>query len=77
MNLAETSFVHTAGTPIFVTVLAIVRFALALTATLRCIWVGKKDLSLPLWLLLTWLVPIVGPLLTICLVRRETRHVDP
>ncbi|WP_083805242.1 PLDc N-terminal domain-containing protein [Chthoniobacter flavus] len=52
--------------------LVIVPAALVLSifATIYCLRHHRSDRRLPLWLLLTWLVPIVGPLCTFVALRR-------
>ncbi len=53
----------------FVIVIAVP--GLAIFATIYCLRHHRSDSRLPLWLLLTWLVPIAGPLCTFGALRRR------
>jgi hypothetical protein len=57
--------------PFFVQGLPLLNIILAIFATVRCVRAGQRGLALFLWILFVWLVPVVGPVVTLCVVRRS------
>ena len=49
----------------------LINLALAVIATIRCVRIGRKGWTLVLWLLFIWLVPIIGPVVTLSIPRRS------
>jgi hypothetical protein len=47
-----------------------INIVLAIAATVRCVRTGQRGLALIFWLLFVWLVPVIGPLVTLFAVRR-------
>ena len=63
---------------LFAFAMAVAALALPIFATIYCLRHHRSDRRLPLWLLLTWLVPIAGPLCTLAaLRRRRPRELGP
>ncbi len=58
-------------TQVFSFALFLATIGLPLAATIHCLRYHRTNSSLPLWLLLTWLIPIVGPLCTFAALRRQ------
>jgi hypothetical protein len=59
------------GAPFFVQALPLLNIILAIFATVRCVRAGQRGLALFLRILFVWLVPVVGPVVTLCVVRRS------
>lgn len=59
-------------------VIVLAALVLPIFATIHCLRHHRSDSRLPLWLLLTWLVPIAGPLCTFAALRgpRTTERTD-
>jgi len=49
---------------LFPLIILVVALGLAISTTIVCLRRHRSDSRLPLWLLLTWLVPIAGPICT-------------
>ena len=64
-----TNITHSSGSPSVWQLLPLINILLAIAATVRCVKAGHRGLPLVLWLLLVWLVPVIGPLVTLFRVR--------
>ena len=49
--------------------LPLVNLVLAIITTVRCVKTGKRGVELVLWLLFIWLVPVIGPIVALFVVR--------
>lgn len=58
----------------FYTYLPMIHIVLAIVATVRCLRGGARGRALMLWLLLVWLLPILGPVIALALIRRGAPH---
>jgi len=58
----------------FYTYLPMIHIVLAVAATVRCFRCEARGIVLILWLLLVWLLPILGPVIALALVRRGAPH---
>ena len=63
--------------PFFFPLLPLINIVLAVLATLRCVRTGHRGLALILWLLFIWLVPIIGSLVALFVVRRRVATGSP
>jgi len=65
-----TQVTHSSGSLFLFQLLPLINIVLAIAATVRCVRTGRRGLTLVLWLLFVWLVPIIGPVVALFAVRR-------
>lgn len=57
---------------LFVLLIAVIALALPIWATVRAV-TGRSGVELVLWLILIWMVGIIGPIIALCVIRPNSR----
>lgn len=66
-----TQIIQSSGGVGFWQIVPVLNILLAIVATVRCVRSGRRGAGLALWLLLVWLLPVLGPLIALLVVRRS------